>query len=147
MSDAMTIQRMEQTEEFLELLRTGVGSLTAAVTVGWSPAQLRQFMRDEEFVALATQAQEHLYEDIEHTLFTMARNGNMKAIQMVLYNRRAGQWRDVRHIQVDKRESLDVGIVVSVKQAAIELLQAQGVQALQPGGHLDAIETTATDER
>ena len=60
---------------------------------------------------------------------------------MVLFNERGDRWKDVRHIEVTRNETLDVGVVVSVKQSALELLREQGVGALQP----EAIEVSSRD--
>ncbi len=144
MSDVKMVSDREakDTFAFLEDIRVGTGPLNAALAVGWSPAKIRRLMKDEEFILLMSCADEMRLESVEKTLWELAQRGHFKAIQMILFNKRANDWRDIKHIQVDKRETLEVGVVVSVKQAAIELLREHGVEALQPVQ--TAIEVKAT---
>jgi hypothetical protein len=138
----MTDREMREVECFIESVRGGTGPLNAAIEVGWTPAALKRRMKDPEFVELVELARERRLESIETTLYQMAERGHFKAIQMVLYNERAHRWKDVRHLSVTRSETLDVGIVVSVKEAAKQLLREHGVASAQPA----AIETTARVE-
>lgn len=141
----MSDREAKELGEFLEDIRVGTGPFNAALAVGWSPAKIRRLMKDTEFLELMDHASELQLESIEKTLHQMAEKGHFKAIQMVLHNRRSGQWRDIKHIQIEKNETLDVGVVVSVKQAAIDMLREQGVEALQPAQEI--IEAKVLDER
>lgn len=134
MSDVKTLSDREakDTFTFLEDIRVGTGPLNAGLAVGWSPAKVRRLLKDAEFVELMNAASEMRLESVEKTLWQLADRGHFKAIQMVLFNKRPDAWRDIKHIQVDKRETLEVGVVVSVKAAALELLREQGVDAFQP---------------
>jgi len=137
----------EQHQQFFDLLRSGVRPIHAAVEVGWSPAKLKRLMKDREFVELMDMAEEMLDETVEESLYQSALKGNFRAQQMWLLNRQRAKWRDVRHIEVNSRERLEVGVVLGVKQAAAELLRSEGVQALQPGGELDIVDAEVVDEQ
>ena len=137
----MTDKETQELDDFLEQVRNGVGKLNAAISVGWSPAKLRRLEKDPEFVELLAICKERRLEGYEQTLHELADNGHFRALQMVLFNERGDRWKDVRHIEVTRNETLDVGVVVSVKQSALELLREQGVGALQP----EAIEVSSRD--
>lgn len=135
----------EQQQEFLDLIRRGVGQLNAAIQVGWTPAKLRRLLKEESFADLVFLAEESLIEDIEEAVYTAAKAGNSTAYKMVLYNRRPDKWRDVRHIQVEKSDRLEVDVVVGVKEGILASLREGGIAALQPGGVLDAVSTDITE--
>lgn len=137
----MTDRETREMDRFLELVRTGTGKLNAAIEVGWSPAKLRKLEKDPEFIELLEICRERRLEGYEQTLHELADKGHFRALQMVLFNERGDKWKDVRHIEVTRNDTLDVGVVVSVKQSALELLREQGVGALQP----EAIEATSRD--
>lgn len=128
----MTDKERRELTRFLELIRSGAGPLNAGVEVGWSPAKVRRLQADPSMVELIDIARDRQLESIEETLNRMAKDGHFKAIQMVLFNRRPERWRDIKHISVEQHGTLDIGVVHSVKQAALELLRDRGVQALQP---------------
>jgi hypothetical protein len=139
----LTEKEKGETLMFLEDVRTGTGPINAGVAVGWSPAKVRRFLNDPEFAELVSTAKEQLHEDIEATVYRLAKGGHIKAAQMVLYNERSERWKDVRHINVQQHSTLDIGVVESVKTAARELLREQGVAALQQKPA--AIEATAVE--
>jgi hypothetical protein len=139
----MTEREQRETFTFLEEIRVGTGPINAGVAVGWSPAKVRRLLNDPDFAELVSTAKERLHEDIEATVYRLAKNGHVKAIQMVLYNERSEKWKDVRHINVQQHSTLDIGVVESVKTAARELLREQGVAALQQPAA--AIEATAVE--
>lgn len=139
----MSDRDMRETMVFMEDVRTGTGPMNAAIAVGWSPAKLKRLMQDPGFADLLDVARERRLETVEKTLWELAQGGHFKAIQMVLYNERSEQWRDVRHIQVERHDQLDIGIVVSVKEAALASLREAGVAAFQMAPAV--IEATATD--
>lgn len=147
--EAATLTRREEIEaarmtRFFERVREGCGPLNAAIEVGWSPAQLRARERDPEFLELLAISQERLLESLEEVVVRKARDGNVKCLQMVLYNQRADKWKDVRHIKMERSGQLDQGVVVSVKQAMLEMIRDNGdITALQPTPV--AIEATARD--
>lgn len=123
-----------QTDKFLERIREGCGQLNAAIEVGWTPAGLRQRMKDPEFFDLVQMSEERSLEDVEEVLHRKAKDGNIRALQMVLYNRRGHRWKDVRHIKVERKDALDPGVVLSVKAALAESLRSGSlaVAELQP---------------
>lgn len=131
MGKELTTGELEAMDTFLTDVRSGTGPLNAGIAVGWSPAQVRRLMKDPDFAQLVDDSREQLHESIESTLYRIAEAGNIKAIQMVLYNKRSDEWKDVRHIEVQRNETLEVGVVLSVKQAAVEMLREGGVAALQ----------------
>lgn len=137
---AMTDKEIRELEQFLEDVRLGTGPTNAAIAVGWSPAKLRRLQQDPEFVELLSIARERRLESYEKVLHDLAANGHFRALQMVLFNERSERWKDVRHIQVTRNDTLDVGVVVSVKNSVLELLQQHGVEAFQPGGALDVVD-------
>ena len=65
----------------------------------------------------------------------------MAAITMVLFNRRADRWRDVKRIEVRTDATATINSTESAKAAAIALLADRGVDAMQAlnAGTLDEI--------
>lgn len=122
---------MTQKEQFLELVATGVSPLNAGIQVGWSPAQTKRHLKDTDFKELIQEACERADATIEETLYAIAARGNLGAIQMWLFNRKPQEWRDVKRIEVKTSHTVQIGVVESVKQGALELLREQGVSALQ----------------
>jgi len=145
-SKQLTEREAEEHQKFFELVRTGVRPIHAAVEVGWSPAKLRTLMKRPDFMELIDVAENMLDETVEEALYNSALKGNFRAQQMWLLNRQGKKWRDVRHIEVNSRERLEVGVVLGVKQAAAELLRSEGVAALQPGSNLDIEDAEIVDE-
>ena len=133
----MSDKDIREMEDFLEDVRCGTGVTNAAIAVGWSPAKLRRLQGDPEFLELLTIARERRLESYEKVLHDLAEAGHFRALQMVLFNERSERWKDVRHIQVSRNDTLDVGVVVSVKNSVLELLAQHGVETFQPGGALD----------
>lgn len=130
---------------FFERVQEGCGPLNAAIEVGWTPAKLNQLMRDDEFAELLGIARERLLEDLEEVVVRKAREGNVKCLQMVLYNQRSEKWKDVRHIKMERSGALDTATVVSVKAALIDVLRNSGdaVALMQPAPKV--IEATAVE--
>ena len=133
----MSDREIQELEDFLEDVRCGTGPINAAIATGWSPAKLRRLQKDPEFIELLDVARERRLEGYEKTLHDLADRGHFRALQMVLFNERSERWKDVRHIQMTTNETLDVGVVISVKQSALELLRENGVAALQPANVID----------
>lgn len=118
-------------EEFLTLVASGVPSRLAAYKVRWTPKQLKQMLADPDFAELIDDATERSLDGIEATLHRKAEEGNMAAIQMVLFNRRPRSWRDVRKIEITQRTDVTVVQVEATKQAAIALLRERGAGVMQ----------------
>ncbi len=131
MSKDSDLRRIMEREQFLELVASGVRPLRAGIEVGWSPHKTRRELKDPDFAELVSLAEDQLIEDIEATLFAQAKRGNMTAIQMVLYNKRPDEWRDVKRIEIQHDTKVQIGVIHSVKAAAAELLREKGVAAVQ----------------
>lgn len=145
-----TLTRAEEIEaarmtRFFERVQEGCGPLNAAIEVGWGPAKLDRLMRDDDFSELLGIARERLLEDLEEVVVQKARDGNVKCLQMVLYNQRSEKWKDVRHIKMERSGAVDPGIVSSVKAAMIDVLRAgnDAIAAMQPAPVI--IEATAVE--
>lgn len=118
-------------EEFLALVSSGVPTRLAAYKVRWTPKQLKRMLADPEFAELIDDATERSLDGIEATLHRKAEEGNMAAIQMVLFNRRPRSWRDVRKIELTGRTEVTVVQVEATRRAAIELLRERGAGVMQ----------------
>lgn len=133
-------------ELFLELVTYGTPVNLAGLEVGWTFRQTKRNLADPEFAELIEYAKIHRDDRIEKTLYTIAEKGNMPAIAMILLNRRADQFRDVKRIEVKSEHTVSIGIVHSVKQSVLELIQEHGVEALQLGSGLDVIDADSTED-
>jgi phage terminase large subunit-like protein len=87
-----------------------------------------------------------LDEDVERGIYIAARSGNVTAGMFWVLNRQPKKWKDTKKIVIERNETVSVEIVHSVKQSALELLRAAGVQALQPGGALDIVDAEVVGE-
>lgn len=131
----------EAANDFLHLLAQGEGRLNAAVIVGWTPAQMERWMRDDEFAKLVYEVEERKTENVEKVLYEKATGGHMDAIKMFLFNRKPERWSDRKHVDIAGHVEVEHGMVVAVKEAVHGLLgehmAAGSIAALQPGGALD----------
>ncbi len=144
--DRFATKDMEDCTAFLESIARGVPFTLAGIEVGWSPHETARRLKNVEFAELVEVYRDLSIDRVEKKVYDMARDGHFPAIQMVLLNRRPSAWRDVKHIQVDQTSSVAEHVVQGVKEAALELLRAGGVAALQQGGALDEIiDAEATD--
>lgn len=121
-------------EQFLELVAHGVHPVNAGIQVGWTPAKTKAMMRDAEFADLVSGATDRANATIEEALYVKAASGNVSAIQMWLFNREPERWRDVKRIEVRSDHRVQIGLVESVKTGVLELLNANGVEAMQALG-------------
>lgn len=126
---------------FLEKVAEGTSEFNAGIEVGWSPAETRKALAEPEFRELIDFACQQADGNIEQALYKIAHKGNLGAMQMWLYNRQPGKWKDVKRIEVTNDVKVSIGVVASVKAGALEMLREHGVEAMQ---HL-AIETTASE--
>jgi len=123
-------------ETFLERVANGCPPLLAGHELQWNPKKVREIMADPEFAELVSASIERSIDTVEATLVRKAQEGNMAAITMVLFNRRADRWRDVKRIEVRTDATVTIQSVESVKEAARALLAthgASGMQALNQG--------------
>lgn len=138
-----TFEEMTARQEFIDKVSCGTSEFNAGIEVGWTPAKIRTMTADPDFRELVTFARELADGNVEGTLYRLARiKGNMAAIQMWLFNRRPDRWKDVKRIEVHTDATVHIGVVHSVKAAALQLLGERSVADLQRL----AIETTASDD-
>lgn len=128
-------------ELFIELVASGTPPTLAGFEVGWTPRQTKLNLADADFAELIDYAKTRRDDRIEKTLYAIAEKGNMNAIAMILLNRRASDFRDIKRIEVKSEHTLQIGVVHSVKQGVLELLREHGVEALQVGSVIDADST------
>lgn len=146
----LILREMEEKEQFLERVARGVPPMLAGHELRWHPKQVSALMADPEFMELVDAAIERSIDTIESVLHDKAKNGNMSAIMMVLYNRRPERWRDVKRIEVSQQTQVTVTHVEATKAAAVELLRANGaavMQQLTPGPQTDIVDAeVVTDD-
>jgi hypothetical protein len=132
-----------EVEAFLDLIRNGSAERVAALSVGWTPHQLRALKADPEFLELCADAFEYFLDNVETTVATRALAGNRWAAEMVLYNRRPDYWRPPAHkVAIEHSGTVSHDVVVTAVEAARALILEKGaIAALQQG----AIEASASD--
>lgn len=143
--DEAALMETAQVETFLNSIASGVPELLAGVELGWSPRQTKARLADPEFAQLVGIYKDLANDGIERALYKLANSGHLGAIQMWLYNKRAEQWRDVRRIEVRNEHTINVDAVAAARDAVLAALTSGNIGALQPGGALDAIETTGSE--
>lgn len=132
-------------ELFLELIADGIPPNLAGFQCQWTPRQTKLNLADPEFAQLVRAARTRAVDSVEHMLFAQAKKGNMAAIQMVLYNERGEQWRDVKRIEVRGEVTVNHIDLVAAKEVALAELRRGNIGELQPGGVLDAESYEDTD--
>lgn len=137
--DRFVAKDMEECTGFLELIARGVPAVLAGIDVGWSPFETLRRLKDPSFAELVEVYRDLSIDRVEKKVHQMALEGHFGAVQMILFNRRPSDWRDVKHITVDQVSTVAEHVVQGVKEAALELLRQGGVKALQQGGELDDI--------
>lgn len=131
---------------FLERIADGWGELLAglATPVGWSPAQIDQFMKLDGVAELIWAIRESENEAVEKAVRDTALRGNPAAQKLWLYNKAAHRgWADRRQVEVTTQAQHE--IVVSVKQALHEQMgeltvagqDENGIAALQAALRLE----------
>lgn len=120
-----------EVELFLMYIKEGSGELTAALSVGWSGADLKRFKRDTGNLALIQEARTCLDESIVQMLARNARAGNQRAIETWIFNRLPDQWRPATQRQiVELTGVVDHTVKISVVDAVRELIAAGETAAL-----------------
>lgn len=132
MSDDRLYHDIVERELFLIAVADGIPEENAGYEVGWTPTQTRRNLQDTEFAEMVDAARRRADGTIEAALFRLAKNGNLGAMQMWLYNRTPERWKDVKRIEVKNETTINVGVIASTKQAVLELLAETGPAALQP---------------
>jgi len=133
-------------ELFLELIADGIPVNLAGFQVAWTPKQVKANLADPDFAEMVAAAEDRMIDSIEKALVDLARNKNLGAIQMVLYNKRPTLWKDVRRIEVKSEHTVNIGEISAAKAAVMQLLREHGTHALQPGGGLDVIDAEIIDD-
>lgn len=143
--DSIAALELHEKKLFLEKLQGGYGPHRAGQSIGWSPQHTDVVMRDPDMIQLIQIIGDMLDEDVERGMYIAARSGNVTAGTFWLLNRRKENWKDTKRIVIERTETVSIEMVHSVKQSALELLQAAGVRALQPGGALDVIDVDSDE--
>lgn len=135
---------LEEAERFLEYRRMGVGRLNAAVAVGWTPAQLREKMRDDGFAEMESVMLERRVESVEQRVWELATapKPSRWAVELALFCQASERgWRPpAQRIDVSKTTKVEHNVVVTAVAAVKELMANADIAQLQPGGALDVIE-------
>ena len=91
----------ERQKCFLDLLSVGGRRGASATAVGISRSTICDLMReDKEFASAVLQAEMDANDVIETVLYGLAKDGDMKAVKMWLYNKNKSAWRDKQAIEV-----------------------------------------------
>jgi hypothetical protein len=143
--DAELFNDIVERDLFVELIADGVPEINAGYEVGWTPTQTKRNLADPMFREIVTAARDRADGTIEAALFKLAKNGNLGAMQMWLYNRKPADWKDVRRIEVRQDTTINLAVVHSTKQAVLEMLATHGPGALQPTYDPPAIEAPIID--
>lgn len=127
-----------QREQFLDARAKGTPAMLAAYEIGWTPRQLKREMSDPAFAELVDCATERRDDAVEAKLYEKAAEGNMIAIQIVLFNRRARDFKDVKRIEINHSGGVQMDVVHSVRDGLLEALRGgMPIGELQSGGVLD----------
>ncbi len=82
-------------EEFLRKLRSGMTKTEASESIGVDRTTTYQYrIAHPEFEELVRDAERSAIEQVEDALYKQAKAGNIRAIEVVLYNRAADRWAD-----------------------------------------------------
>lgn len=130
-----------QVMQILEYVQEGISPLDAAVQAGWTPAQFRRKMTDRDFAQLVMEYEEVAVASVESKLQELAREGNMSAIALYLFNKAPHRWADRKRVDVNTGVQVNIAVVETTKQTLRELMQEDPVayaRAFAPGGALDA---------
>jgi hypothetical protein len=119
--------------------RPPLGETTAAFAVNWTPRKLKALKREPEFVALVHEARTQLIESVETLMFRAAFMGRQKAMELILFCQAADRgWRPPtqRHVH-EGTGQVEHSVVISVTQAAREMLANADIRALQEANVID----------
>lgn len=99
--DASTKFTAEVRTRFFELLREGKRRGVASRMLGLDPGTVRAYAQHHaEFRQERRVAESEADEIIESALFDTARDGNVRAIEVWLFNRKPNVWRDKRQVGI-----------------------------------------------
>lgn len=137
MSDALALAEAEQIEEWLRMIREGTPPILAGYEVGWLPAKTKKFLADRDVAELVEASADLAVDSVVKVLFDKARAGNMTAVQMILFNRRPQEWRDVKRVELRGEVRITADEAASQAAMVLAMLRQGAVSELQPGGALD----------
>jgi hypothetical protein len=126
----------------MELVQDGVSPLDAAIQAGMTPAEFRRKMTDREFAQLVLEYEDVAVATVESKLHQLARDGNMSAIALYLFNKAPHRWADRKRVDVNTGVQVNIAVVETTKQTLRELMSEDPVayaRAFAPGGALDAV--------
>lgn len=141
---ALSEPELGRQEQFFELLVKGVGPMNAAFSVGWSPAKLREKMRDREFREIVDICKERRLEACEERLFAMAtdeRHPSFNALQMILYSqgRHRGWQPPTQRVAMTSKTQVEITEVRQSVEAIKALYRELPVAEMQPGGAVEGL--------
>lgn len=121
---------------YLKLLSEGISKSAAATAVGVSGELVRLYRkRFKSWAAEEEKAQMAANDIIEDALFVTAKNGNVTAQQVWLYNRSPDRWADMRRHELTGKDGGPMLIALTAtEQAAVlaELHDALRVSVIGP---------------
>ena len=120
--------------QFLELVKDGAGHIHAGYSVGWSRRQIFDLLKDPVFAEMVDEAEEHELESIEMTAHRLAKAGNTRMIELVLFCKaRHRGWRPpTQRIESVNEGKPDRDVVAATVASVRELLANGELQELPP---------------
>lgn len=104
---------------YVKAIRRGARRRTAAEAVGVGTETVWRHMRDDDaFNKQVLEAEESRVDEVEAALYESAIQGNVTAMQVVLYNRRSDEWADMRqlHARLEAAKVADNAIDVGSRE-------------------------------
>lgn len=135
-------KRIQDRNSFLEQIRRGVGRLTAAASVNWSPKRLDTELLDPDFAEAVDMMLEMRDEAVVEAAWRAAVvRGNATMIQFWLFNRRPDEWKDPRTRDAAVGASnVDAQIVAAAVAAIRQTAMAEAARTLAGVGRPPEIE-------
>lgn len=116
------------------MLRLGKRRGAAAKAVGVSRVTVALHVKDDpEFAAAVDDAEMDVHEQVEEALLVKAKEGNVVAIQVWLYNRLPELWRDRRNLGANPAEAFLASLPSDLARALKPYLSGQ-VPGSEPAG-------------
>lgn len=135
-------------EEYLDLLRNGMGRQMAARQVGMTPRTPQRWrLRHPKFAQREAEAEMEAHEQVEDALFQAASSGNTTAMIFYLTNRAPERWADKRAPQTIRMTGEDGGPIRL--DLDIDTMRANALKIVadmrERQARLDAAEPAAID--
>lgn len=141
----------EEIYQFVKLAYDCYGHDEIAWSLGWSPRKLKQFLRDDDRMALLESLKEALNQGMERAVYWSGRGGNVTAQRLWLFcQARHRGWADTRqvHVVAQTRQEVLISIAQGVQQSINAGVLEHGedaVLALQQAYLDDVIEGEVVD--